>query len=177
MVLLQSQSAACGSPSPQAYPRLRSCGRVAEGGGLLNRYRLVKAYRGFESLRLRHLPALAAPILSPAPMQGRQVARWSSNDLLRHSHQAIEAISGRLQRCTIPITVSAIEGDHHAVEEMLSCQWRATDVMTSPAAGLSARSSTHGLRAARPRSRHPTSSRQPRGASRSHRRGPSARRD
>jgi hypothetical protein len=26
---------------------------VAEGGGLLNRYRLVKAYRGFESLRLR----------------------------------------------------------------------------------------------------------------------------
>jgi hypothetical protein len=27
---------------------------VAEGGGLLNRYTLVKAYRGFESLRLRH---------------------------------------------------------------------------------------------------------------------------
>ena len=32
----------------------RRGGRVAEGGGLLNRYRLVKAYRGFESLRLRH---------------------------------------------------------------------------------------------------------------------------
>lgn len=31
----------------------RSCGRVAEGGGLLNRYRVVKPYRGFESLRLR----------------------------------------------------------------------------------------------------------------------------
>jgi hypothetical protein len=31
---------------------------VAEGGGLLNRYRLVKAYRGFESLRLRHLQPL-----------------------------------------------------------------------------------------------------------------------
>jgi hypothetical protein len=29
------------------------CGRVAEGGGLLNRYRVVKLYRGFESLRLR----------------------------------------------------------------------------------------------------------------------------
>jgi hypothetical protein len=28
---------------------------VAEGGGLLNRYRVVKPYRGFESLRLRHL--------------------------------------------------------------------------------------------------------------------------
>ena len=31
-----------------------SCGREAEGGGLLNRYRVVKPYRGFESLRLRH---------------------------------------------------------------------------------------------------------------------------
>ena len=30
---------------------------MAEGGGLLNRYRLVKAYRGFESLRLRQLNA------------------------------------------------------------------------------------------------------------------------
>jgi hypothetical protein len=30
---------------------------VAEGGGLLNRYRVVKPYRGFESLRLRqHYP-------------------------------------------------------------------------------------------------------------------------
>jgi hypothetical protein len=31
----------------------RRCGREAEGGGLLNRYRVVKLYRGFESLRLR----------------------------------------------------------------------------------------------------------------------------
>ena len=35
-------------------PSIRRCGRVAEGGGLLNRYRVVKPYRGFESLRLRH---------------------------------------------------------------------------------------------------------------------------
>ena len=28
-------------------------GREAEGGGLLNRYRVVKLYRGIESLRLR----------------------------------------------------------------------------------------------------------------------------
>ena len=28
---------------------------MAEGGGLLNRYRVVKPYRGFESLRLRQL--------------------------------------------------------------------------------------------------------------------------
>src|SRR5690349_14717468 len=50
-------SAACGPRLPRAYPRYWRCGRVAEGGGLLNRYRLVKAYRGFESLRLRQ-PAL-----------------------------------------------------------------------------------------------------------------------
>ena len=31
---------------------------MAEGGGLLNRYRVVKPYRGFESLRLRHHHAL-----------------------------------------------------------------------------------------------------------------------
>jgi hypothetical protein len=34
--------------------RLWRRGREAEGGGLLNRYRVVKLYRGFESLRLRH---------------------------------------------------------------------------------------------------------------------------
>src|SRR5579863_3874303 len=48
-----AKSAACGSAQCRAYPPCWSCGRVAEGGGLLNRYRLVKAYRGFESLRLR----------------------------------------------------------------------------------------------------------------------------
>jgi hypothetical protein len=47
------KSAACGSPLRRAYRAQRSCGRVAEGGGLLNRYRVVKPYRGFESLRLR----------------------------------------------------------------------------------------------------------------------------
>ena len=31
----------------------RSCGREAEGGGLLNRYRFVKPYRGFEIPRSR----------------------------------------------------------------------------------------------------------------------------
>ena len=48
-------SAACGSPPRRAYRPYRSCGRVAEGGGLLNRYRVVKPYRGFESLRLRQM--------------------------------------------------------------------------------------------------------------------------
>ena len=36
---------------------------MAEGGGLLNRYRVVKPYRGFESLRLRHR-SLAIPNLA-----------------------------------------------------------------------------------------------------------------
>ena len=48
------ESVACGGPPRRAYPPYRRCGRVAEGGGLLNRYRVVKPYRGFESLRLRH---------------------------------------------------------------------------------------------------------------------------
>ena len=47
--------AACGLRPRRAYRPCRRCGRVAEGGGLLNRYRVVKPYRGFESLRLRHL--------------------------------------------------------------------------------------------------------------------------
>lgn len=38
----------------------RRYGRVAEGGGLLNRYRVVKPYRGFESLCLRHPSASVA---------------------------------------------------------------------------------------------------------------------
>src|SRR5947209_8875787 len=52
------ESVACGSPPRRAYPPQWSCGREAEGGGLLNRYRVVKPYRGFESLRLRHLSVL-----------------------------------------------------------------------------------------------------------------------
>lgn len=51
----QSTSGACGAPPRRAYPPSWSCGRVAEGGGLLNRYRVVKPYRGFESLRLRQM--------------------------------------------------------------------------------------------------------------------------
>src|SRR2546430_17338641 len=59
------ESVACGSPPRRAYPPQWSCGRVAEGGGLLNRYRVVKPYRGFESLRLRHpLIACASALAS-----------------------------------------------------------------------------------------------------------------
>ena len=52
-------SSACNAGRRRAYvaarfPRGRR-GREAEGGGLLNRYRVVKLYPGFESLRLRQL--------------------------------------------------------------------------------------------------------------------------
>ena len=56
-------ASAYGTPGAACHRRLppllggsrqRRRGRVAEGGGLLNRYTLLKAYRGFESLRLRH---------------------------------------------------------------------------------------------------------------------------
>src|SRR6201999_2032550 len=50
----------CLQPVSQAEVLMRSCGREAEGGGLLNRYRVVKPYRGFESLRLRHPAAQSA---------------------------------------------------------------------------------------------------------------------
>src|SRR3982074_874881 len=64
-------SAACGSPPCRAYRPYRRCGGVAEGGGLLNRYRVVKPYRGFESRRLRHpSPCRAAGGRPPGDRQG-----------------------------------------------------------------------------------------------------------
>jgi hypothetical protein len=68
------KSAACGSPLRRAYPPYRRCGRVAEGGGLLNRYRVVKPYRGFESLRLRHPSSFAYRVeLQPQEILFRNV--------------------------------------------------------------------------------------------------------
>src|SRR5713226_5750745 len=66
-----AESVACGSPPRRAYPPQWSCGREAEGGGLLNRYRVVKPYRGFESLRLRHpSPCRASGGRPPGDRQG-----------------------------------------------------------------------------------------------------------
>ena len=53
----------CNASHRRAYVRRARgerwrCGREAEGGGLLNRYRVVKPYRGFESLRLRQLRSI-----------------------------------------------------------------------------------------------------------------------
>src|SRR5947209_2584968 len=60
--------------------RSRRRGRVAEGGGLLNRYRVVKPYRGFESLRLRHpLVTRALSILVPPANR----AHWPANEATR----------------------------------------------------------------------------------------------
>ncbi len=58
---------ACNRSTPPLLGHLQwSCGREAEGGGLLNRYTLVKAYRGFESLRLRQTPVSFACQAGPA---------------------------------------------------------------------------------------------------------------
>jgi hypothetical protein len=52
------RTVACNAGMRRAYLAARGRrGREAEGGGLLNRYRVVKLYRGFESLRLRHKDA------------------------------------------------------------------------------------------------------------------------
>src|SRR6266702_2726159 len=54
-------------------------GRVAEGGGLLNRYRVVKPYRGFESLRLRQIFAAARrAIRQPSAIRWPACARHLS---------------------------------------------------------------------------------------------------
>src|SRR5580704_4392945 len=60
----------------------RRCGREAEGGGLLNRYRVVKLYRGFESLRLRQsslkllvFSGCRPPIPTAFPTQRRDLLR------------------------------------------------------------------------------------------------------
>ena len=57
--------AACGLLPRRAYRPCGRCGRVAEGGGLLNRYRVVKPYRGFESLRLRQHSTWPAHAVRP----------------------------------------------------------------------------------------------------------------
>jgi hypothetical protein len=60
---------------------------VAEGGGLLNRYRLVKAYRGFESLRLRQ-PRRPVQALQSSPTQwkGRAYKGRAQNNEAGHGN-------------------------------------------------------------------------------------------
>jgi hypothetical protein len=83
-------SAACGSALCRAYPPHRRRGRVAEGGGLLNRYRVVKPYRGFESLRLRHpasCPARADALRRTGPSHRREAG--SPRQLKRNEAPAL----------------------------------------------------------------------------------------
>ena len=84
------KSAACGSLPRRAYRLDRRCGRVAEGGGLLNRYRVVKPYRGFESLRLRQpreCPT-ARPGLHGVPSRCSRVCRSPERNHLMVLHEA-----------------------------------------------------------------------------------------
>ena len=57
---------------------VRSCGREAEGGGLLNRYTALKPYRGFESLRLRQfLSSFRGRTDSTLPIASSNSAGWN----------------------------------------------------------------------------------------------------
>ena len=79
---------------------------MAEGGGLLNRYTLVKAYRGFESLRLRHhrvfshfVDARAHDATWPPKTDYYQ----TSQDLLDHDSGIVhKALSDELRRKVFP---------------------------------------------------------------------------
>jgi hypothetical protein len=73
------ESAACGSRLRRAYRPDRSCGRVAEGGGLLNRYRVVKPYRGFESLRLRQLGVSSIAPVKSALLETQYACEFSES--------------------------------------------------------------------------------------------------
>ena len=79
--------------------RCRRRGRVAEGGGLLNRYRVVKPYRGFESLRLRQPPFACA---SPLAVAGDLVV--TANDHLNSTlGRSIPARSSDLTGSTLTV--------------------------------------------------------------------------
>ena len=77
---IHGATSACDLRLRRAYRRCRRRGRVAEGGGLLNRYRVVKPYRGFESLRLRQhrrTPATGCKILRiDHAISQQQRGRW-----------------------------------------------------------------------------------------------------
>ena len=72
------------APSLISAGTKRSCGREAEGGGLLNRYRVVKPYRGFESLRLRQFTFPARPTTSRNPSKPN-----------KNGHIMLRAVQGR----------------------------------------------------------------------------------
>jgi hypothetical protein len=68
----------------RGFPHGWRRGREAEGGGLLNRYRVMTPYRGFESLRLRQQSFIfnglltrncAFPYFLPYLRQGRAPAQ------------------------------------------------------------------------------------------------------
>ena len=80
------ESVACGSPLRRAYRPQRRRGRVAEGGGLLNRYRVVKPYRGFESLRLRQYVKIFRRFSPDCPSLPTNLpTAWAANRLRRRS--------------------------------------------------------------------------------------------
>ena len=99
----RSGTPSCG-PALAMCPRvghmrdIRRCGRVAEGGGLLNRYRVVKPYRGFESLRLRH----PSPVWLSRASRGRRDAippfPKTEPNLISTNRSATAPVSARASR-------------------------------------------------------------------------------
>ena len=116
----QAQRSRCNLRNPACEPRPcrayrahRRRGRVAEGGGLLNRYRVVKPYRGFESLRLRQflrrLPS-RIPIEIKAPIAFAAIApifsiRPHRNPLPVVPTSGVE-MRGEIRDCPSSITVA-----------------------------------------------------------------------
>src|SRR5262249_4313247 len=78
-------------------PFRRRGGRVAEGGGLLNRYRALKLYRGFESHPLRqYFRKLPSPI-SKMALQAQEIEGQCSRPLYSSVElRKIRILFGRL---------------------------------------------------------------------------------
>ena len=117
---------------------------MAEGGGLLNRYRVVKPYRGFESLRLRQICATAAALsgrlrpidglLVPNACQGRShqfdarmMAGRGGQALVAQHQRSVEHfgeghIDGVIGREIVPQTPDTREKEIVRVSAQQACQ-------------------------------------------------------
>ena len=179
---------------------------MAEGGGLLNRYRLVKAYRGFESLRLRQF-AFASARQAPFASAGGRITGIPAHiyivcgcawRIARHARGRVRLATAA---ANIPISAraSASRARHHQLwrqtaatmsNEITQTAYRCA--LEQPAIGLrrrranldrraqrniNASSSRRALRQGQPRFRSRSSAQRPRGGARSHPGGLSARRD
>jgi hypothetical protein len=92
-------------------------GREAEGGGLLNRYRVVKPYRGFESLRLRQRPF--SPTITESQetrnilaLQGILAFRVADT-----SHEISQSCAETHADCKVACKAKAVFGDRNGKKQ------------------------------------------------------------